>query len=132
MSNFVTQPYGDGLTDGQWPNSFLGKETQASICHSTIKRDGTTDSPIQRTEPTCNQVGEKGAALQTAQPKNGCCYTGVIAYPKSWYDCLLTLQTANPEMVVLYGSDRLPQELVRSFTTPNKRHYLQKQLGRLP
>ena len=33
---------------------------------------------------------------------------------------------------MLYGSDRLPQELVRLFTTPNKRHYLQKQPGRLP
>ena len=43
------------------------------ICHSTIKRDGTTDSPVQRTEPTRNQVGEKGAALQTAQPRNSCC-----------------------------------------------------------
>ena len=68
-----------------------------------------TDSPVQRIEPTRNQVGEKGATLQTAQPGNGCCYTGAIAYPKSWYDCLLTLQTTNPEMVVLYGSGRLPK-----------------------
>ena len=109
------------------------------------KRDGTTDSPVQRIEPTRNQVGEKGAALQTAQPRNGCCYTGAIAYPKSWYDCLLTLQTANPETVVLYGSGRLPQEwydrilrprsntstpttrsptprVVRLTTLPKKRH----------
>jgi hypothetical protein len=95
------------------------------------KRDGTTESPVQLTEPTHNQVGEKGAALQIAQPRNGCCYMGAIAYPKSWYDCLFTLQTANPETVVLYGSDRLSQELVRSFTMPNKRCYLQKQIDRL-
>ena len=33
---------------------------------------------------------------------------------------------------MLYGSDRLPQELVRSSTTSNERRYIQKQLGRLP
>ena len=80
---------------------------------------------------------------------------GAIAYPKSRYDCLLTLQTANPETVVLYGSGRLPQErydqllrprsgtnttttrsstprAVQSTTSPSKQASTNIQLDRLP
>ena len=80
------------------------------------------------------------------------CYTGPIAYPKSWYDRLLrpTSGTIYKNNSVAYPKsgtiDYLTQQVgiykyttrsptpraVRSTTSPNKRHNQQRKLGRLP
>ena len=122
------------MTDGQWPNSFLGKEIQASICHSTIKEmvrltalSNGQNQPVIRLgkkgQP-CKQLNPETVVAIRAQsltPRAGTiaylpckqptqkrlCYTGPIAYPKSWYDCLL-----RPTSGAIYKKQlgRLPQE----------------------
>ena len=90
MGNFVTQPYGDGLTDGQRPNSFFGKETQASICHSTIKEMVRLTALSNEQNQPVIRLGKKG------QPCN--------SSTRKW--------------LLLNGRNRLPQELVRLLTYP--------------
>ena len=69
------------------------------------------------------------AYLPCKQPtQKWLCYTGPIAYPKSWYDRLLRPKSGTITPIARSPTPRA----VRSTTTPNKRRYLQKQLGRLP
>ena len=80
------------------------------------------------------------------------CYTGLIAYPKSWYDRLLhptsgasyknnsvaypksgTIDYLTQQVGIYKYTTRSPTpRAVRSTTSPNKRHNQQRKLGRLP
>ena len=121
------------MTDGQRPNSFLGKETQASICHSTIKEmvrltalSNGQNQPVIRLgkkgQP-CKQLNSETVVAIRAQsltPRAGTiaylpckqptrkwlCYTGPVAYPKSGTIEYFTQEVAQ----ALQQLGRLPQE----------------------
>ena len=119
------------------------------------KNDFKYISPVQRTEPTHNQVGEKGAALQQLNPEmvvakwaqsltpragtiaylpckqptqKRLCYTGPIAYPKSWYDRLL-----RPTCGAIYKNNSVtyPKSGTIDYFAPRAAQP-RFQLGRLP
>ena len=93
------------------------------------------------------------AYLPCKQPtRKRLCYTGPIAYPKSWYDRLLRPTSgaiyknnsvaypksstidylAQQEGIYKYTTRSPTPRAVRSTTLPNKRHNQQRKLSRLP